>query len=286
MSEGVGADIPDTPTTLWRMTPGKGAPTITIPGGFNGPDGSGNGGYSAGLLAERLTRVGGTAVQVTLRTPPPLDRPLTVEPDGEDALCLTTEAAEGGDDPDTAKEPGDTILVAEAVRVAPFDRGVIPGGPVSVAEAENASKLYPGFVDHPFPRCYSCGPEREEGDGLRLFAGQVLPGDGPANVGNTVACPWPVDPAVDDGTGAAAFAQVWAALDCPGGWSHDVTGRPILLGRFTAQVLSAPKVGETTVVMGRLMSVDGRKIRTGSALYDADGGLLAQARATWIALRT
>ena len=72
----MGADLADTPTTLWRMKPGSGTPTITIPGGFNGPDGSGNGGYSAGLLAERLTRVGGTAVQVTLRTPPPLDRPL------------------------------------------------------------------------------------------------------------------------------------------------------------------------------------------------------------------
>lgn len=273
----MGADNPDTPTTLWRMKPGSGTPTITIPGGFNGPDGSGNGGYSAGLLAERLTRVGGTAVQVTLRTPPPLDRLLTVEPDGEDALLLTG---------DETEESGETTPIAEAVRVAPFDRGVIPGGPVSVAEAENASRLYPGFDDHPFPRCYSCGPERQEGDGLRLFPGQVLPGDGRANVGNTVACTWEVDEAVDDGTGSAAFAQVWAALDCPGGWSHDITGRPILLGRFTAQVLSVPKVGQTTVVMGRLASVDGRKIHTGSALYDAEGGLLAQAGATWIALRT
>ncbi|MBR8745159.1 hypothetical protein [Nocardiopsis sp. MG754419] len=257
------------------MTPGNGATTITIPAAFNGPDGSGNGGYSAGLLAEHLTRVGGTAVQVTLRVPPPLDHPLTVEPEGEDILRLVDPSAQEGTGP-----------VAEAVRVAPFDRGVIPGGAVSVAEAENASELYPGFVDHPFPRCYSCGPERAEGEGLRLFAGSVLPGDGPDNVGNTVACTWQVHPAVDDGSGSAAFAQVWAALDCPGGWSHDIIGRPIVLGRFTAQVLSPPKIGDTTVVMGRLTGVDGRKIHTGSALYDADGGLLAQARATWIALRT
>lgn len=260
------------------MTPGNGARTITIPAAFNGPDGTGNGGYGAGLLARHLTSVAGTAVQVTLRTPLPLDRELTVEADGEDDLRLVDTSVE---DPEDRSR-----LIAEAVRVDPFDRGVIPGGPVSVFEAENASELYPGLVDHPFPRCYSCGPERAEGEGLRLFPGMVRPGDGPANSGNTVACPWRVLPVVDDGTGHAAFEQVWAALDCPGGWSHDIKGRPILLGRFTAQVLRAPRVGETHVVMGHLREVDGRKVHTGSALYDSEGVLLAQARATWITLRS
>ena len=260
------------------MTPGNGAPSLTVPAAFNGPDGSGNGGYGAGLLARHLTSVGGPAVQVTLRAPLPLDRALTVEADGEDALRLVDTTIE--DPEDRAR------LVAEAVRVDPFDRGVIPGGPVSVSEAENASRLYPGLTDHPFPRCYSCGPERVEGEGLRLFPGQVLPGEGPSNTGNTVACTWRVLPATDDGTGHAAFEQVWAALDCPGGWSHDIKGRPILLGRFTAQVLRAPEVGTTQVVMGRLRSVEGRKVHTDSALYDADGVLLAQARATWIAIRS
>ena len=93
-------------------------------------------------------------------------------------------------------------------------------------------------------------------------------------------------PTVDDGTGTAAIAQVWAALDCPGGWSHDVNGRPIVLGRMTAQILSAPPIGSTQIVMGRLSAVDGRKIHTDSALYDQEGRILAQARATWIAIRT
>ena len=31
----------------------------------------------------------------------------------------------------------------------------------------------PGRVDHPFPRCFACGPDRDEGDGLRIFPGPV-----------------------------------------------------------------------------------------------------------------
>ncbi|WP_017586997.1 hypothetical protein [Nocardiopsis ganjiahuensis] len=262
------------------MTPGNGATTLTIPGAFNGPDGSGNGGYTAGLLAERLTAPGGPAVQVTLRTPPPLDRPLTVEGTPEDGLRLTDPAAEGR-----------ARLVAEAVTAAPLegtppDSGVIPGGPVTAAEAEAARKLYAGLDEHPFPRCYSCGPERAEGDGLRLFAGPVRPGRGPDGAGNTVACTWDVRPETDGGDGTAALAQVWAALDCPGGWSSDISGRPIVLGRMTAQVLELPPVGSTQVVMGHLEAVDGRKVHTGSALYDRHGRLLAQARATWIAIQS
>ncbi|WP_017544754.1 hypothetical protein [Nocardiopsis prasina] len=256
------------------MTPGNGAPTLTIPAAFNGPDGSGNGGYSAGLLAARLTAPGGPAVRVTLRTPPPLDRPLTVE-ESPEGLRLVDPAAE-----DRAR------LVAEAVTTGPLDPGLIPGGPVGVTEAEEARDRYAGLDDHPFPRCYSCGPERAEGEGLRLFAGRVRSGEGPDGVGNTVACTWEVRPEVDGGDGTAALAQVWAALDCPGGWSSDISGRPIVLGRLTAQVLAVPPVGSTQVVMGHLESVDGRKVHTGSALYDGDGRVLALARATWIAIPT
>src|SRR3954454_9846922 len=63
---------------------------------FRGPDGSGNGGYTAGLLARRM--IGGDgiarnrarAITVTLRRPPPLDRGLHVEPTrGAPGLELT-----------------------------------------------------------------------------------------------------------------------------------------------------------------------------------------------------
>lgn len=258
-----------------NTTTGNGAPSLTIPAGYNGPDGTGNGGYTSGLLAARLTTAGGPAVQVTLRNPPPLGRPMTVEEGPGGALRLI--------DPDAAQERA--RLIAEATVTELPDDPVIPGGPVGVPEAEEAQRRYGGFDAHPFPRCYSCGPERAEGDGLRLFAGSVRPGTGPDGVGNTVACSWTPHPVLDEGDGGVGMAQVWAALDCPGGWSSDVSGRPAVLGRFTARVDRMPRVGETHVVMGHLEEVDGRKIHTGSALYDGQGRLMAQARATWIALK-
>lgn len=258
-----------------NATTGNGAPTITIPAGYNGPDGTGNGGYTAGLLAARLTCVGGPAVQVTLRTPPPLDRPLTVEGGPADGtLSLTDPAAQ-----ERAR------LVAEAAVAELPDTPAITGGPVDTATAEDAENRYPGLADHPFPRCYSCGPDRAEDEGLRLFPGSVRPGTGPDGVGNTVACAWTPRTSLDDGSGAVGLAQVWAALDCPGGWSSDISGRPILLGRMAARIDEAPRIGNTYVAMGRLESVDGRKVHTGSALYDGTGRLLAQARATWIAIK-
>ncbi|OLT24437.1 hypothetical protein BJF83_24230 [Nocardiopsis sp. CNR-923] len=255
-------------------TPGDGAPTLTIPARFNGPDGSGNGGYTCGLLATRLTAEGGPAVTVTLRTPPPLDRPLTVEGDPATGLRLT--------DPERADA---ARLVAEAQTAQLPDRPAVPGGPVTPAEAKDAENRYPGLAEHPFPRCYSCGPARPEGDGLRLFAGSVRPATGPDGQGNTVACTWTPNTDLGDGSGAVTLPQTWAALDCPGGWSSDVVGRPSVLGRITARVDRAPRVGRTYVVMGHLESVDGRKTHTGSAIYDSDGELLAQAHATWIAIR-
>ncbi|WP_028648204.1 hypothetical protein [Nocardiopsis sp. CNT312] len=252
-------------------TLGDATSTLTIPTHCNGPDGSGNGGYSSGLLAARLTAEGGPAVTVTLRTPPPLGRPLTVAGDPATGLLLT--------DPET---DGKGHLVAEAVRAELPDRPAVPGTPATPGEAAEAEKRYPGLEGHPFPRCYSCGPDRPEGDGLHLCPGRVRPGTGPDGAGTVVACTWTPHPGLDGGSGTVALPDTWTALDCPGGWSHDVKGRPIVLGRFTARVQEAPRIGRTYVAMGHLEAVEGRKVHTGSALYDASGRLVAQAHATWI----
>ena len=250
--------------------------TVTIPAAYNGPDGVGNGGYSAGVLAARLSGVGGPAVRVTLRNPVPLERALhlTQNPDN-DGLSLT--------DPD-AKEKARTVAEAETADMAGVEDSV-PGAPVTVSEAQGAEARYPGHTEHPFAHCYSCGPTREEGDGLRLFPGTVRTEQNPDGGGTTVACTWTPHPVLDDGTGHTDLLQVWAALDCPGGWSSDINGRPIVLGRMTARVAAAPRIGSTHIVTGHLHAVDGRKILTGSALYDGTGRPLAWARATWIALR-
>lgn len=111
-----------------------------------------------------------------------------------------------------------------------------------------------------------CGPESAEG--LRLFPGPVREG--------VVAAPWaPVD---EDPV------MVWAALDCPSAWSHDLPGRPMVLGRMALRLDRLPEVDEDHVVLGWRVSEEGRKVRTGSALYTEAGEVLAIAQQTWIVL--
>lgn len=205
---------------------------------YNGPPDSGNGGVTCGLLA---IHVDAPAVQVTLRTPPPLDTELLVR--------------------GTSLYDGDA-LVAEA---APSVLTVTP--PPSVGIERAAASVFAGRSAHPFPTCFVCGPDHP--DGLHLFAGPV--GDG------LVAATWTPEDASD--------VMVWAALDCPGGWSADLPGRPMVLGRMACRIDASPVPGETHVVQGWLRGGEGRKVLTGSALYDAAGQVLAVAEATWITLR-
>ncbi|GAA4717614.1 hypothetical protein [Phytohabitans rumicis] len=212
---------------------------------FNGPPGSGNGGYSAGLFAteaSKATEDGGT--EVTLRRPPPLDTPLSVV-DGQ------------------VRAP-DGAVVAELAPAGTIDVAVLP---IEYAQAVDASRRYPGFTAHPFPTCYVCGPERL--DGLRIFAGRIEDG--------TTAAPWTVPADVSPAT-------VSAALDCPGGWSVIESGRPYVLGRIAVHLNRMPVPGDECVVRGALAGVEGRKALVHSTLYGPDGAELARARATWVAI--
>lgn len=225
---------------------------------YNGPPGSANGGWSAGTFAAAaqgtpLPAPGTRApdrprpdvepVEVTLRRPPPLETPLTLE---------------AGEVRDPAGH-----LIAEIATVAAFDP---VAEPVDLATARAAAADYPGLVNHPFPRCYVCGPEHA--DGLRIFPG-------PLSAGRTAA-PFRVPAGAD-------VVTAWAALDCPGGWSVLAPGRPYLLGRISAVVLATPRPHDECVVTGVLTRAQGRKAEVHSSLFGPDGDLLGYARATWIA---
>jgi hypothetical protein len=219
---------------------------MQIPARFNGPPGSGNGGWSAGAFAVAAgARDDGSAFEVTLRVPPPLDIALTVA---------------GG-----AVTDGET-LIAEVAAVSDAGGGVAPA---SYEEALAAARAYPGLADHPFPTCYVCGPDRAEGDGLRIFPGRLPDG--------RTAAPWTVPPDV-------AVETMWAALDCPGGWSALQTGTTYVLGRIAAAVERLPAPGAACVVVGEAIALAGRKAMVNSSVYGADGVRLATARATWIAV--
>ncbi|HVF18738.1 MAG TPA: hypothetical protein VNA14_00655 [Mycobacteriales bacterium] len=225
---------------------------ILIERRFRGPDRSGNGGWTAGLVAEAHA---GPA-EVTLRMPPPLDRPLDVV--SEDAV--------------TTLWDGESV-VAEA-RPAPSLVDLEPPRPVSYAEAEKATARFAGHDAHLFAGCFVCGPARGPGDGLRIFPGPV--GDG------LLAATWTPDDSLAVGD-AVPLAAVWAALDCPGGWAGELSeARPAVLGRLTVDVRRACAVGEPLVVLGWPVEDLAKKFLSASALLDADGEVLAVARATWV----
>jgi hypothetical protein len=228
--------------------------TVSISRRFCGPPDSGNGGWTCGTLASFID---GDAV-ATLRLPPPLETDLTVEPDGEIVRLMN----------------GDGVVVAEA---KPTTIDVTPPTFVPVDEAVEAADRYAGHDAHPFGTCFTCGPDRALGDGLRIFPGPI--NGSPA----LRACTWtPHDSlVVDDGISQPI---VWAALDCPSGWTHLGDGTVAVLGRMAARVERLPTVGETYVVVGEATGVDGRKRFATSGLFDADGVPLAWADTTWITI--
>jgi hypothetical protein len=222
--------------------------TITIAHRYRGPEQSGNGGYTCGVVG---ALVDAPAAEVTLRLPPPLERPLRVERDGSALRVLD----------------GDEV-VAEARALDSVDLQLPP--PVPFADAEGGEPA----PDHPFPSCFVCGPGREPGDALRLAPRPV--GEG------RVAAPWEVT-----AEQAGRRELVWAALDCPGAYAVDpeLERGASVLGRLAAQVCDTPHAGERCVVLGwPLPGAEGRKVYAGTAVYGDDGRLLGKARATWITL--
>ena len=227
--------------------------TVTIAGRFNGPPGSGNGGYACGLVAAAI----GPGAQVSLFLPPPLDVPL---------------ARQSADDGSVRLLAGDAT-VAEG---HPGRPGAATPAPPSLAVATRAAQGFAGRDNHPFPTCYVCGPAREA-DGLRVFPGPV--GDD-----GMLACAWL--PGAELGQdGVVEPIYVWAALDCPSGFACIPPGSRTVLARMTAMIEAPVHTGEAYIVTAWPIGNEGRKHRAGSAIHDAAGRRIALAEALWITLR-
>jgi hypothetical protein len=219
---------------------------------FCGPAGSANGGYFAGIVAA----VARQSVAVRLLKPPPLGVGLSVEERGDGVL----DVRHGGD-------------VIAQTRPATLDAPALL--PPSYEQAIEASRRYVGFRHHPFPTCFVCGPQRQRGDGLRVFPGAVTGRE-------LVAAPWVPDDSLRANGGKVRAEFMWAALDCPG-WLATVTdARLALLGELTAHVNRCVYSGEPCVVVGWRIGNRGRSHDAGTALFDQQGDLCGYARATWI----
>ncbi len=231
--------------------------TIVLPRRFNGPRESGNGGYTSGVLAGRLDG----AVEVSLRSPVPLDEPLELVAGGDSLRLLHGET-----------------LIAEAQPLPALDLAV--PAPVSVDEARRASQNYRAPSDGIFSNCFVCGRARGE-DCFEVFAG-------PVEGRELVATPWtPPAWAADDG-GEVQPEFVWAALDCPAYFACHLEGELTLsmLVRQRAELLAPVRAGEEQIVIAWPIEQDGRKRLAGAAVLSAEGKTLAVAEALTIEPRS
>jgi hypothetical protein len=234
------------------------AETLTIPAFFNGPPTSANGGYTCGRVAEL---VDAEVVEVSLRSPPPLDTPLRVARDG-DRVSL---------------HDGDT-LVAEG-RPSDLLEDVpdpVPADEVLAAQETGRERWSAG---HPFPTCVVCGPGRA--DGLGIFPAAISGRDG------LFGAAWTPGESTGDGEGCVRPEILWAALDCPtsapvGNWN---AGPAIVLASLTARLGCPVRVGEQHTILSWELGRDGRKGWGGAALYDSSGRLTCASQALWIELR-
>src|SRR4051794_31035726 len=123
--------------------------SVVISKRFCGPPTTGNGGYTCGLVAQAMH----VPADVTIRRPIPMEKELAIHELGD--LVHLKDGEE---------------LIAEA---APLVwSATAPREEIDFNQATAAGAASPAFHNHPFPTCFTCGPDRAEGDGLRIFPGK------------------------------------------------------------------------------------------------------------------
>ncbi|MGF1456281.1 MAG: hypothetical protein ACFB6R_13015 [Alphaproteobacteria bacterium] len=246
------------------MIRAEGLRTVTIPARFNGPPDSGNGGYVSGRIAAFLPAADDVHwPEITLRAPTPLDTALTVGMHEDGTVPVTH---------------GDTLVCLGRMATANLHTPAAP----RLEQALSGRRHFRCWDAHPLPTCFVCGTARAEGDGLRVFTG---PFEGHTDF--MVAAPWTPHASMAGPDGLITDDILWGALDCPGAFAVDeATASGLkLLGRLSARIHRRPEPGTPLIVAGWYLGSEGRKHGAGTAVFDTDGALLAEAKALWIELR-
>ncbi|MGN2639603.1 hypothetical protein ACTD5D_26255 [Nocardia takedensis] len=213
------------------------------------------GGYVAGLLAARAPAE--PTVRVDFRRRVAVGVPLRIIDlgDGGHALVDAADAV-----------LAESIPATLSVRVPPFPS-------LDRARAHTEAAL-PG---RRVTDCYGCGSGCAPGEGLHLY---------PSPLDDLIVAAWTPDPVLAGPDGVLLPENLWAALDCPGGWAGieylGMRHGGALTAALTATNIAPVRAGAPHLSVAWPIAAQGRKFTVGVAVADADGALCAVAEALWV----
>ncbi len=246
--------------------------TIRIGGWFQGPTGSGQGGWTSQRFLAALGDLTDRSLTASIRAPIPLDVDLSIhEPASHDVTDQIWEL----------RAPGGIVVMT----ARPWDPVFADTDPVTIAAARDARERFADIVvEHPVPSCFSCG---QMPDSMQVHAGPLSHGD---VVDDRFATDWTVPDWAVDTAGRVDPGALWAAIDCCAawwvGWSRD--HRTALTVQYAVEELHPIVPGATYALVGwggdHDPEWDGRKRHGASAAFDDDGRCVARSVSFWVSV--
>ncbi|HXV71818.1 MAG TPA: hypothetical protein VEB69_10495 [Acidimicrobiia bacterium] len=219
---------------------------------FQGPFGSVNGGYLAGVLGDAASS---HVSSVRLRRPVPVGEPVYLfADDGWAAIrqCDQTLA--------------ETVDASEAVATTEF-----------VPMDEALATDHPRFDLGMFADCFVCGRGGEAGLGVRPR---------PLADGRFVALWQPSSSGLIEGP-LVPKRFLHSALDCPGGFAAiAASGHLAVTGSLTTRIDFLPETDQTLLVVAEATGREGRKLFATTTIFTESGLVAATAEAVWVTLET